>query len=232
MLKLAVVGLVSTIRDDVDRTRYAHLARLVRADGIGEWTDVLDSLVTGPTVQLLPSETRVTQVQLTKREPSNAWQHKAVTRLNECLVHLDVNNSPVSDRVQLRRWFRDFATLRNATRGHGASRPSAMSLMCPPLEESLNLMQQYFALFHLPWAYIHQNLSGKYRVTYWGNSSQRFEDLKRRTDVRIPNGVYLDSGELHQVELMDSDAEATDVWIANGKFNDNNYELLSYTISV
>ena len=61
------------------------------------------------------------------------------------------------------------------------------------------------------WAYIRQNLSGKYRVTYWGQPSDLFEELKRSEDRRLPEGVYIDLGELHQVELVDSDADASDV---------------------
>ena len=228
LVKLTVAGLVSAIRDDIDRTRYTHIARLARADGIGEWADVLDRVVTGPASQLLAPGIRDTQNQLMRRESHGSWQFQSLSRLNACLKSSNLAGSPLEGRVQFRRWFRDFAALRNGTRGHGAQRPSVLSSMCGPLDESLKLIEENCVLFQLPWAYIRQNLSGKYRVTYWGNSSSDFEVLKRRSDFRIADGVYLDHGELCRVDMVDSDQESSDIWVANGRFNDKDHEFLSY----
>ena len=65
-------------------------------------------------------------------------------------------------------------------------------------------------------------------MTYWGEPSDAFEELKRRGTTHLPEGIYIDVGELHRVELIESDADASDIWLANGKFNDKTHELLSY----
>ena len=226
--KLAVAGLVASLRDDVERSRYNQVSRLVRANGIGEWAEVLDLVLFGPSYELLPRETRTAHTQLTKNEIPSSWQYRAVQLLNECMGYTSSSRDTLPGRVQLRRWFRDFATLRNDTRGHGAQRPGVISAVCPLLEQSLYLIESNLDLFEWPWAYIQQNLSGKHRVTLWGNTSQRFEDLKRHDDVRLQPGVYIDSDRVCSVDLIESDIDASDVWIANGKFNDKNHELISY----
>ena len=229
IVKLTTAGLVAVLQDDVDRHKYNHLYQLVRADGIGDWAQVLDALLIGPSSQLLPSQARNAQIQLTKSESTDSWQHDAVRLLNDCLRCIDSTTAKTTSRVQGREWFRAFATLRNRTRGHGAARPSTLSDACPSLEASLTLMEEHLDILSRPWAYIRQNLSGKYRVTYWGLSSARFEELKRGEDQRHPEGVYIDlDGGLHRVDLVESDADVSDVWIINGKFNDRTHELLSY----
>jgi hypothetical protein len=45
--KLLVVELLSCPRDDRDRVAYSYEYKFVRADGIGEWAEVLDSVLTG-----------------------------------------------------------------------------------------------------------------------------------------------------------------------------------------
>ena len=230
LAKLTVAAFVSLIPDESDRVRYGHLYQLVRASGIGEWVDVLDKVLTGPSSQLLPQQARDAQRQLTQNLPAGSWQHEAVRLINDSLTSVSTQNEwvPVG-RIQGKRWFRDFATLRNASRGHGAQRTATLSDACPSLEESLHLMQLNLELLNCPWAYIQQNLSGKYRVTYWTAKSDPFERLKQLMEERPQNGVYLDFDGLHAVDIVESDVDASDIWIANGKFNNNSYELLSYS---
>ena len=233
IVKLTVAGLVATIRDDREESRYRHNHSLVRADGIGKWAEVLGEVVRGPSAALLSDRARELQIQLTKREPTSTWVFRAVKSLGECLRCVKSEQSSPTGRVQLVQWFRDFATLRNATRGHGAQVVSTWSKICPNLEESLDLMENNLNILNWPWAYIQQNLSGKYRVAYWGEQSDSFEELKKHSAINLPKGLeeglYVENGErLCNVELIDSDIDRSDVWIANGKFNEKTYELLSY----
>ena len=228
IIKLAVAGLVASLADDIERSRYSHVRRLVRANGIGEWAEVLDTILIGPSSALLPPEARNTHRQLTMTEAAPSWQYQAVRILNDAMNAVTPSNENLPGRFQLRRWFRDFATLRNDTRGHGAQRPGVLSKACPQIEECLDLIETHLDIFNWPWAYIQQNLSGKHRVTLWGRASQRFDELKKDTDTRLQAGVYIDVGQVSLVDLIASDVDATDIWIANGKFNDKNHELISY----
>jgi hypothetical protein len=69
--KFTVAGLVSAIMNDKDRQRYRQVHRIVRADGIGEWADVLDDVLTGPATQFLQRQARIG----TKR-PNTTYQDR------------------------------------------------------------------------------------------------------------------------------------------------------------
>ena len=169
LTKLIVAAFVSLIPDESDRVRYRNLYRLVRANGIGEWAEVLDEVLNGPTFQLLPQQARDAQKELTQNVFAGSWQYEAIRLLKESLICVSGDNERLPDgRFQGRHWFRDFAALRNSSRGHGAQRTGTLGSACPSLEESIRIMQENLGLFNCPWAYIHQNLSGKFRVTYWG----------------------------------------------------------------
>ena len=226
--KITIAGLVAAIREDPDKHKYIHAYNLVRANGIGDWSKTLDDLLRGPSSQLLPLGARNILIDLTKNEAVGSWQYDAIKLLNDCLRCIDEEERQLSGKLQGRQWFRDFAVLRNRTRGHGATRPSTLSDACPSLEQSLHLIEANLSIFDQPWAYIRQNLTGKYRVTNWGKTSDTFRELTRREDRRFSNGVYIDLGDLHEVELIESDADASDIWVINGKFNENTHELLSY----
>ena len=66
-------------------------------------------------------------------------------------------------------------------------------------------------------------------MTYWAEKSDLFEKMKQVMEDRPQNGVYLDLDGLHLLDLIESDVDASDIWVANGKFNDKNFELLSYS---
>src|SRR5689334_3649859 len=64
--KLAVAGIVAGIQEDPERHRYRLLHRIVRADGIGEWSVVLTESTVGPASQHLATAFRPFQRECTK----------------------------------------------------------------------------------------------------------------------------------------------------------------------
>jgi hypothetical protein len=60
-LKLLVAELIAGVQDDRERHRYALEYRLVRADGLGEWTDVFDEVLAGPASHHLTAASRESQ---------------------------------------------------------------------------------------------------------------------------------------------------------------------------
>jgi hypothetical protein len=106
------------------------------------------------------------------------------------------------------------------------------SQLCPPLESSLHLVTENFSLLNREWAYLHRNLSGKYRVTKLSDEASQFDPLKgsRVPDTwkRLPDGVYVYFDYPCRVELLDSDADATDFFFPNGAFTEAKYEQISY----
>lgn len=231
ILKLVVAGMVSAIGIDKERHRYRQVHRLVRSDGLGDWPDVLDEVLLGPPSQYLNPEAAIAQRQLTQNLGPDTWQYQCVSLIQECLTAVDVTLPDLPPRIQGRSFFRHFVRLRNETRGHGAPLSDHLSRACPSLESALKLLSDNFDLFGRPWAYLRRNLSGKYRVTAWTHTTERLEQLKRDTNETLPDGdgVYLDfDGDLCPVQLVVSTPDAEDVWLANGNFNENDHQFISY----
>jgi NB-ARC domain len=226
--KLTTVALVSAILNDKERHRYRYFHRLVRADGIGEWSEVLDATLTGPASQFLQRQARVEQRELTQRCKAGTWQHESVRLLNICLTMMDPSREELPSKVDGRRLFSLFAELRNKTRGHGAHTATQHAKFCSPLKSALVLFAENHSLFQRPWVYLHRNLSGKYRVTQLGAQVGQFESLKSDRSVNLPNGVYVYFDRPALLELVFSDAEATDFWVPNGGFTGKRFEVISY----
>ena len=155
-------------------------------------------------------------------------EHTAVSSLKAALDELEIDAEPVPRRTDLKRWFRLFATLRNATRGHGATRPAESGRAATHLLQSIETIYGNLYLFRRPWVYLYQNLSGKFRVTRFGNDAVEFDYLKREPTHSFSNGVYIHFGVPMQVPLIESDPELSDFFLPNGGFSDKKYELLSY----
>lgn len=229
-IKLSVAGLVAAIESDPERNHYRQTHRLVRATGIGEWADTLDEILTGPPSQFLTEEARAEQKQFTARVASGDWQHSVVSLVNGCVREVAPQVDPVPKRTSCRQWPKEFAVLRNKTKGHGAVTTRTKTRLAGPLEEALQTFISNFELLGRQWAYLHRNLSGKYRVAYLNPrvSKVRFEPLKREDTFQYEDGLYVDFGLLVPVELAKTDIELTDFFLANGSFNGRSCEYLSY----
>ena len=228
VMKLTVSGLVAAVQDDKERNRYRLEHQLVRADSLGTWAAVLDDILTGPSSQFLDHAARGTQQDLTQWVSDGTWQFASLKNLRESMKHVQLENDDTTAKIQGRMWFKEFTKLRNGTRGHGAPLASVRGLACPNLRRSIEGVASNLSMLSLPWAYLHQNLSGKYRITVWGETSDTLESLKRETLYSFDNGVYVDLNTLRSVKLVDADPEGSDYWFVNGRFKDNGYDMLSY----
>jgi NB-ARC domain len=228
LVKLTTGGLVAAIVDDRERHRYRQIYRLVRSDGLGEWSASIDDILTGPAAQFLAPEARAEQRELTQRSTSGTWQHEAVSLLLRCLKELDPERDDPQGKVDGRRWFSLFAELRNKTRGHGAVQGVMCSRLAPALEQSVNLITENFQLFRRPWAYLYRNLSKKYRVTRLTEKTDPFDYLRSDGTPSFQNGVYVHFDSHARIDLVSSDPDASDFFFPNGGFSDKKYEQISY----
>jgi hypothetical protein len=220
--------MLAAIGDDKGRNRYRLEHQLVRADGLGDWAKVIEDALTGPASQFLLTEARTEQTELTKGCKEGEWQHEATLAMKAALDHLKIDAEEVPVRTDMKRWFRLFASLRNKTRGHGATQPAKTAKAAEHLMRSIELFYQNFSLFGRPWAFLYRNLSGKYRVSAISDDAEAFSFLRKVTDRAVPNGVFVFIDGLRRVPLMSSDPELQDFFFANGGLNARSYELLSY----
>ncbi len=228
--KWIISALVAGINEDKDRNKYRQLHRLVRADGIGEWSSVLDEILTGVTSQFLQNTiSQNEQKELQTKVKSDTWQYQSVKSLTDVFILLNLEAIVLPERLQWRQWFSYFAQLRNGTKGHGAMQPNECSKACIGLEKSIMLIIENFYIFKREWAYLNQNLNSKYRVTNLSFSSKQFEDLKTsRNPLVFTNGLYIYFNNITQVELIFSDPDALDFYLPNGNFKEKKFESLSY----
>lgn len=228
VLKATVAGLVASIDDEAHRHRYRQAHRLVRADGLGEWASVLEDLLTGPSANYLLPQAVPLARPLTQKLGHGNWQFTCALLLDECLRVGSARRDSLPLSVPGKRWLVDFVELRNKTRGHGAPNAQLALQLTKPLESAIRLFTDSFQLFEMPWAYLHQNLSGSYRVTKLTQPASSFDSLKRKDSPTFPDGVYLYLDKPRRVELLYSDPDHTDFFFPNGAFNGKRFELLSY----
>lgn len=228
LTKIIACTVLSGVTDDRDRNRYGIQRDLVRADGIGEWANAIDRALTGPSAQFLIDEFKDFQRELSQKSDVGTWQAEALSLLQETLGCLHIDFDRGASKIPLRQWFKWFALLRNKTRGHGATRGLECSLASPLLERSINLIVQNLGIFSWEWAYLHQNISGKYRVTALSETSHQFLPLKQGKAASLPTGIYIYSNRPIRIDLFESDPDLTDFFVPNGQFRETNYEVISY----
>ena len=240
--KFTVAAMVSAVNDGRERHQYQLRHPLIRANGIGTWSQVLDKVLTGVPAQHLIEDIKGEGKEvneLTVRTKSDAWQHRSVTSLHKCLRIADPHAEPPPNRIQGKSWFNLFSSLRNKTRGHGAISGGKTSAMCPDLHESIETFLENFCLFQRPWAYMAQTQKRKYHVVRWTDDTGALDILKRRegTAYSFTEGVHILFGEqisqdtLRAVQLVSSDIDATDFFFPNGGWDGKRHELLSYLTS-
>ncbi|AEG70763.1 NB-ARC domain-containing protein [Ralstonia solanacearum] len=232
LFKTVTLGFIAALGDDKGRNRYRLEYTLARADGLGEWGRALEDAVSGAASQFLTADARPEQAELTRVSGSGTWQYEAVISLKSALENLGVDAEDVPAKSDLKRWFRLFVTLRNKTRGHGATLPSKAGRAADDLEKSINCVSKNLSLLRRPWAHLHRNYSGKYRVlpisTDLSHDSSPFEFLKRESHHSLPNGIYVYLGDFRRVPLISAGPELRDFFFANGGLGSKKFEMLSY----
>ena len=225
--KLVTAGVLACVGDDLDRHRYSVEHTLVRADSIGDWVRALNTILVGPAAQFfLPSSSEAIKA-LTERVGPGDWRHSAVTAMKTAAEEVGANGN-IGRRVALRQLFEIGAELRNRSRGHGATTTEQHSRASPYLHSALTALTENVPLFELPWVYLHQNLSGKYRVSPLSGDSSCFDYLKRTTKEQLQNGVYIHLGSPVRVNLVFTGPDLHDIALPNGRYNSGTFEILSY----
>jgi tetratricopeptide (TPR) repeat protein len=191
---------------------------------------VLDEIVRGPTSQFIVPGFEADVRELSQRFRSESWQYKVAQAINAAAIRVKPTVETTPKRVSGFQWAKEFATLRNASRGHGAVQTGTKAALAPSLADALLTYLENSAIFARAWVYLHKNLSGKYRVTSLNLAvpADSFEHLKKTTSANLVNGVYLDIAGPRYVHLADSDVDASDFYVANGGYDGKHFEMISY----
>lgn len=227
MTKFVTCGILACVADDADRHRYSHEHKLVRSDSIGDWFQVLNLALVGPTAQFFLPVSQKLVNELTERVGPGDWRHSSILEIKKAAEEVGCHPD-VGARVRLRQLFEIGVQIRNRTRGHGATMTGQCSRACPHLDNALSSVANNLRLFRLPWAFLHQNLSGKYRISTLFGDTSCFDHLKKKNNENFENGVYFYLGKPVRVSLVFSDADLSDVWLPNGNYKNGMFEILSY----
>jgi hypothetical protein len=227
LAKLVTGAVVAGIEDDGDRHRYSLEHRLIRSDSIGEWVAALDEALTGPAAISASSAFSTVRRELIERVSEDAWQYQSVRSLADAAKHLGLDVQ-LGAKIALRQFFQISATIRNRSRGHGATTALQCSDACPHIASAINTLVDNLTLFKASWVYLHRNLSGKYRVSPMLGDGHEFESLKRDRETSLQNGTYIHLLQHFYVPIVYSDPEIRDVRLPNGAFKNGFFETLSY----
>ncbi len=230
-LKLLVIELLAAMQDDRDLHRYTLEHRLVRADSMGEWAEVLDEALTGPASQHLVAAGRDSQGALAAMQSvgQDSWQRRALMHLNSTCRCVDSHFEDISgQRASLRQWVRQFVWLRNRTRGHGAPMAASLSAACPDLQASIDEILNNAPAFRRSWAHLRRSLSGKYKVSLFGGGRDPYAYLAREAGHAVPDGTYVMLDLPSQANLLFTDTDLSDFFIPNGNYRDGKFEVLSF----
>lgn len=228
IIKITGCSLIAAIEEDKEKHKYRQIYKIVRADGLGIWAEVINEILVGPTSQNLIKEAKKEQRELTQNLARGNWQYDAVNYIHEALKILKPGLERLPQKVQAKTLFDYCIELRNITRGHGATQISKYTQICSPLHDALKTFIQNFNVFKRNWAYLHRNLSGKFKVCPLTTGTTQFDDLRSSKSHQLQNGVYVYMDSPVHVELIDSDQDLTDFFLPNGAFSEKSYQLLSY----
>ena len=225
--KLLTAGVLACVGDDLDRHRYSVEHTLVRADSVGDWVRALNTILVGPAAQFFFPYSSDAIKALTERVGPGDWRFSAVTAMKKAAEQVRADGD-IGRRVALRQLFDIGAQLRNRSRGHGATTTAQYSQASPYLASALTALTENTPLFELPWAYLHRNLSGKYRVSTLSGDSSCFDYLKRTTTEQLQDGVYIHLGRPVRVNLVFTGPDLHDIALPNGRYSNGTFETLSY----
>lgn len=228
LFKTITLAMLAALEDDKDRNRYRLEHTLARADGLGEWGRTLEDALSGPASQFLLTEAHSDQAELARLSASGTWQYQAVFSLKSALSLLNIEAEEIPVKTDLKRWFRLFVTLRNKTRGHGATSPSKAALAINDIEKSIEIIRENLSLLKRPWADLYRNYSGKYRVTSISADTAIFDQLRKESTHLLRNGIYIYFGAFRRVPLLCGGPDLRDFFFANGGLTSKRYEMLSY----
>jgi len=119
LLKTVTAGMIAAVDDDKDRHRYSLCHRLIRANGLGEWDDVLANVVSGPALQHLRPGALEAQQEFTARHGKSSPLHDATVLLQACLERVMPGTEKVPSKIEGRLWYSKFVALRNKERAMG-----------------------------------------------------------------------------------------------------------------
>lgn len=220
LIKVTVLAAMALLEESEKEAKYRYLYDLVRTSNLSTWADTFKRVVSAPT---RPDPLAAFAVPW----GAGTWQLEAIEQLRKARAIVTGISPGDSTRVQLHQWLSGFASLRNVTRGHGATPPATKTEAVKHLCTAVTGMSQNNPLFSLPWVYLHRNLSGKYSLKALSESAGEFLDPNSIASTNLSDGIYIWALRPRQVPLLFGDIDARDFFVPNGNPQKGTFEIHS-----
>ena len=92
IVKITSLFLIANLNEDKDRNRYRHLYRITRAGGIGDFSQVIMEILSGPASGNLSSAISDHElIELNNKIDPHSWQKEALYSLIDCLKLFEID---------------------------------------------------------------------------------------------------------------------------------------------
>lgn len=253
-IKHTTAVLLAAIPDteEAKKLKYRYVYRLLRADGLGDWSRVLGELLVGPTLTVLNSRLGRTRhgeslTRLVKKLDSHAdgdsWAFDVVTSIRSAMDLLEEEHAASRNRLHAARmleFFNQFPRLRNKMDAHGAPTAIQKGEMARLLKDGIWAVLNNLPTLQLPIVYLQASRASETRrmrvLDVIGYTSDKVATkVNDRADKPYREGLHLvieskDDLELEPIDLLRVDDGLRDCFYANGAFNEDRLtsEFLAY----
>lgn len=253
-IKHTTAVLLAAIPDteEAKNLKYRYVYRLLRADGLGDWSRVLGELLVGPTLTVLNSRlgrtshgeslTRLVK-KLDPHSDGDSWAFDVVTSIRAAMDYLGEEHAASRNRSHAARmleFFSQFPHLRNKMDAHGAPTANQKGEMARLLKDGISAVLNNLPTLQLPIVYLQAPRASETRrlrvLDVVGSTSDKVTiRVNDRADKPYLEGLHLvieseDDLELEPIDLLRVDNELRDCFYANGAFNEGKLtsEFLAY----
>lgn len=238
--------------EEAKKLKYRYTYRLLRADGLGDWSRVLGELLVGPTLAVLNSRlgrtrhgeslTRLVK-KLDPRVEQDTWAIEAVKSIRAAIDFLGEEHAASINKNRVAKFLEfsnQFPLLRNKMDAHGAPTANQKGEMAKLLRGGVDAVLGNLPTLQLPIVYIQApraSSTNRMKVldVVGDTSSAVVLKVNERADKPYPPGLYLvlefeNDLELEPIELLRVDDDLRDCFYANGAFNEDRLvsEFLAY----
>jgi tetratricopeptide (TPR) repeat protein len=236
--------------------KYRYVYRLLRADGLGEWSRVLGELLVGPNLGVLnarfgltpygESLTRLVK-KLDQRLEEDSWALEAVASIRSATDFLGEEHEASHNKSRAARFLEfpnHFPLIRNKMDAHGAPTAIQKGQMASLLSSGISALLNNLPTLRIPIVYLQGPLASSTNriraIDVVGDlSTEVMAKINERADKPYSDGLYLvleleNDLELEPIELLRMDNDLRDCYYANGAFNESRLvgEFLAYGSAV
>jgi hypothetical protein len=224
LVKLCTLVLVASLKENEPSQAYRFAHGLLRADGLGTWTDTLNQLVTPPvSAALQPSFLPLARWLASKRKADDAGFKLAHKLATDVLQATGIAPDGIQSQPHLRGLLGLSVQIRNKTRAHGAFGPDFFEHASPLYQKLAQLLVDTRPFQQIRFLYLRRFDTKS--VAMWelaGLAPRQGKSLVENEAFR-GDGIYVQpdgSAVMLPIELIKTNREFSGFYLPNGGWDD------------